>query len=236
MKKIVICDDDPELCAQLRTNVDRMAAERGESFAVRTFSSAEALLEQWTEDTDILLLDIQMGSLSGMEAARALRRRDDPVCIIFITAMTQYAMEGYEVHAFGFLRKPVGYERFCYVLGEALGAAPVREELTFSLHRGTQIRKVGASEILYIEACGHEIRVVARQGTLLAGATLAEFEQQLSGRGFFRCHKGYLVNFCFVRQIQAKSVTMTNGDEIPLSKHRRKEFLESFAGFAGVRL
>jgi two-component system response regulator LytT len=236
MYRIVICDDDPQLCASLQDYLEKMGRESGQSWRISVFYSGEELLAAWSDDTDILLLDIQMGAVSGMDVARQLRTKSKHVCIIFITAMTQYAVEGYEVHAFGFLKKPVGYERFRHVMEEALHVAAARADRVFSLRRGAEIKQISAGEILYIEACGHEIRVVTEKETLLAGSSLSEFEEQLQGRGFFRCHKGYLIHFAYIKKIDQRSVTMTNGEEIPLSKHRRREFLESFAKFAGVRL
>lgn len=236
MRNIVICDDDSALCGCLNQYAQRMSDERGERWTIRIFHSGEELLAAWSDDTDILLLDIQMGAVSGMEAARVLREKNQRVCIIFITSMTQYAVEGYEVHAFGFLKKPVGYERFRHVMEEALHVAAGREDLVFSLRWGTAIKMVSARDILYIEARGHEIRVVTEEGTLLSSASLAEFEAKLQGKGFFRCHKGYLVHFSFIKQILHTSITMANGEQLPLSKHRRREFMEHFAAYAGVQL
>lgn len=236
MRNIVICDDEPEVCADLRSAVKRLSEELGEPMRLRICRSGEELLACRLEEADILLLDIKMREVSGLDAARVLRQAGNQVCIIFITSMTQYAMDGYEVHAFGFLRKPVQYERFRHVMTEALQTVSARRKLTVTLRRGTAIREVSAAQIQYIEARGHELRVVTEEEELLTGQALSELEEQLEGYGFFRCHKGFLVNFAHVRQIEQRDILMQNGGRIPLSKYRRREFLERFAQFAGAQL
>ena len=112
MWKTIICDDEQEMRSAVRANLERFSEETGERFSVTELTSGEALLFNLTEDTDIIFLDIKMNGITGMDAARKLREKNSRVCIVFITTMTQYALEGYEVHAFGFLKKPVSYAQF----------------------------------------------------------------------------------------------------------------------------
>ncbi len=109
MLKLIICDDEPVIYETIRNMLGRFSKECGISLDVSTCASGEELLGAVTPDVDILLLDIRMGELSGMNAARKIREKNSDICIIFVTTMTQYALEGYKVHAFGFLKKPLTY-------------------------------------------------------------------------------------------------------------------------------
>lgn len=109
MWKIAICDDEELFCNETKRYLQQIGRKIGEEFIVDLFGNAEKLLSEMPSDLDILLLDIKMSEMTGIEAAREIRKTNDTLCIIFITSMTEYAMEGYEVHAFGFIKKPVCY-------------------------------------------------------------------------------------------------------------------------------
>jgi Response regulator of the LytR/AlgR family len=236
MRRIVICDDEEYTCQTIRDYLNRYQSEKGEAFSVRAFASGEELLRDMPRDTDILLLDIKMCEISGMEAARILRARHAEVCIIFITTMVQYALEGYEVHAFGFLKKPIVYEQFSRQMTEALHSLSFKEDFCISFRSGTETVRVSASDIYYIEAFGHNINVVTKTKNEKTDMSLSEFEAHLKTHGFFRCHKSYLVNHKYISRIEQDKLRIFNGDEVLISRHRRKEFLDDFTRYIGDRL
>lgn len=233
MWKVMICDDEEETRAAIRAQLERFSAETGERFSVREVHSGEALLAQFTADVDVVFLDIKMGGITGMDAARKLRADDRDVCIIFITTMTQYAMEGYQVHAYGFLKKPLRYAQFRLQLLDALRHLAPRREESITLRAGGEVYSISLTELIYLEVLDHDLRFVRKSGPLVCHATMSDMGEALRGKGFFRCHKSYTVSLRHIAQIGAASVRMSNGDELPVSKHRRKEFLEAFAAYVG---
>ena len=122
MRKIAICDDESAQAALLEGYVTQWAAQRGETVKLCLFPSAEAFLFAWEEEKDwaVLLLDIQMGGLSGMELAKKLRKADSSLPIIFITGVPDYVEEGYEVEALHYLLKPVRPEKLFSSLDRAI--------------------------------------------------------------------------------------------------------------------
>ncbi len=96
-----------------------------------------------------------------------------------------------------------------------------------------EIRKIRLTDIIYLEVLDHDMRFVLPSESITCRITMKQLDESLRGRGFFRCHKGFTVSFDHVRLVAASGIIMDNGDEVPLSKHRRKEFLEAYASFIG---
>jgi len=235
MWKVMICDDEKECRDSVLEMLRRYEKESGEAFDVTVCASGEELMKRFDSSCDLLLLDIQMKTLSGMNAARALRQKGSDVQIIFITAMSEYAIEGYEVHAFGFLKKPVHYRQLAWQLEDVTGALRRKLGVSIVVQDGNSIKAYRSSEIAWAEVFGHEVMLHLAEGRSQRCTTpLAKLEEQLSPGGFFRIHKSYLVNMAFVRSIGLNTVTLEGGAEVPLSKHRKQKFISAFAQFKGL--
>lgn len=232
MKKIAICDDEEYVRQEIIGYVERYAEEHNAEFITAVYSSSEALLEYLPADTSIVFLDIKMGKCTGMEAARILRQRGSNAYLIFVTSMVQYAIEGYEVHAFAFLEKPLQYSRFASVLAEALSREPRR---TLVLRRPNQVDSISIQTILYVETLDHTSIVVSETGAQEYTISLKKLQNELAPCGFGLCHKSYLVNYNKISSVKADELLLVNGSSIPLSKHRRKVFLEQFTRYMGAR-
>lgn len=233
MRKIVICDDQPAVQAQIRSYLELLGKQINESFHTICLSSGEELLRDLPPDTDILLLDIQMGPISGMDAANALRRRYRELCVIFITSQVQYALEGYSVHAFGFLCKPLQYGQFRQQMEDALAQLDARKGFVVTLKTGGETFCFNCNEIYYIESWGHTVSIAFQKSKQKYSANLGLLEEQLRDHGFYRCHKSILVNLRLIERIGQSELVMINGDTIPLSRYRRKDFLVAFAQQVG---
>lgn len=233
MWKIIICDDEPEMCAQLCSLLDHFSEECGIRFQIQECHSGKELLDRITFDTDIVLLDIKMEPMSGMQAAKAIREKNQDVCIIFITTMTQYAMEGYSVHAFGFIKKPVRYAQLRLQMLDTVRLLKSRTRESLLLRINGLTHSLDTRSIRYFEIYGHEIHVVTEDGSMVYYGTLSDIEQELSGKHFYRCHKSYLINLGYVGQITSSEAVLRDGKRIPVSKYRRKGLLDAFAKYMG---
>ena len=232
MIRFAVCDDEQYMLDDLTALIRETEPMAGDSLSVRTFHSAEELLAEKEGLFDIVLLDISMGGMSGMDAARALRARNENVLIIFITSMVQYAVEGYEVHAFGFLPKPVDAEKYRAKLLEAVRWHKQNVGSSIVLKCGTETVVVPARRIYYIDVLNHRLRVVTAKGEYISYTPLKSIEDQLPSSLFFRCHKSYLINFSAVARLTADSVVMKDDAVIPISKYRKNEMLSAFSRYA----
>ncbi len=112
MIRVAIVEDEQAYRVQFQEYIMRFASETGVKFSVSVFSEGIQLVEHYKPVWDIVLLDIQMPGIDGMETAQFIRKKDDSVAIIFITNMAHYALKGYEVGAFDFVIKPIAYPAF----------------------------------------------------------------------------------------------------------------------------
>ncbi len=109
MIKIAICEDEKDQQELLKAYIEQIFKGLSVKYSLDVFNSGEELLENYPKDIDIVLLDIQLGEINGMDTARKIRLLDNKVEIIFITSLIEYALEGYEVRAYRYLIKPVKY-------------------------------------------------------------------------------------------------------------------------------
>lgn len=237
MRRIAVCDDEQDTARQISAYLKQFGQETGDELQVFYYASAEELLQFMPDDVQILLLDISMGQLSGMQAARQLRARgQEELFILFITSMTEYAMEGYDVHAFAFLPKPVQYAALRRYLLEVFSRLDREEDATFLLEDGTSHCALRLSELIYIEVYQHDTCFHLAGGTRTVRVAISAVERQLAGRGFFRCHKSYLVNLRHVARMEQDALLLSDGSRIPLSRYRRKELLAAWNRCVGVKL
>lgn len=236
IRTIAVCDDEQDVSRQLSQYLKQLQEETGDEFHISYYGSSEELLQFMPRNTEVLLLDIRMGDLTGMEAARRLRAEGVETTIIFVTSMTEYAMEGYEVHAFAFLQKPVRFAALRRQLLEVFQRIDRGRGARLVVNDGGSDHVVDLNELLYAEVYQHDTNFVFPEGRRSYKVPLADVEKQIARHGFFRCHKSYLVNFRHIKQLDFAELTLSNGDRLPISKHRRKEFLAAFSRFMGVRL
>ena len=216
--KIAICDDEQSQLDYLCALVGSWSRESGHLSDVMTFPSAEAFLFEYSESKafDILLLDIEMKEMDGIELARRVRSDNGTVQIIFITGFYDFIAEGYEVSALHYLMKPVSKEKLCSVLSRAvekLGKAEGR--LTVSFDRQTEY--IPFPDIFYLEAQMNYTVVHTKHGDIKTKTPLSDMAKQLDD-GFFRCQRSFAINLAQVQKIRSDSVLLKNGVAVPISR------------------
>ena len=233
--KIAVCDDERTMLRQLSLYLSQIQEDTGDSYDIFYFTSAEELLANMPTDVQVILLDIAMGNMTGMECARTLRAKGCEADIIFITSMTEYALEGYDVHAFAFLPKPIVYAELKQRLTDCLAHARRERKDILSVDTAGGKELLPIDEIIFAEVYQHETSFVLLGRSVTGALPLSQAEKLLTPHGFFRCHRCYLVNMANIRRIDQDRLAMKNGKVIPVSKHRRKDFLDAFANFMGGR-
>ncbi|MBR3366490.1 MAG: response regulator transcription factor [Lachnospiraceae bacterium] len=225
MLSVAIVEDDREFARRIAEYLARYEKEKGTDIRVRYFQDGEDIVEEYAPEYDVLLMDIQMEFMSGVDAARRIREKDPEVLILFITNAAQFAIEGYEVRAFDYVLKPVTYETFCAKMDRALVHMRREKEEALLLQTASGAVKVPVSRILYAESQGHRMYVCTRQGMVETHMRMNDLEQQLLPHDFFRCHKGFLVNMAAVDRLEENDC-LIGGRRIPVSRRKRQEFMD----------
>ena len=215
--RFAICDDDQDYARYLEGLAAAWAQGAGTALEVERFPSAQAFLFRWEErrDFDVLLLDIEMDGMDGVELARTVRRENDDVQIVFVTGYTDYIAEGYEVSALHYLTKPVNEEKLLQVLTRAVGRLK-RNEKALTLVLPDQTVRLPLPQVRYLEVVHNYVTVHAGRDYAVK-RPLSELEKELDGR-FFRVGRSYILNLAFVRRATRTEAELTTGERIPLPR------------------
>lgn len=234
MLKIAILEDEKTQMDRLTDFLGRYKAEHPAfTYALDTYDRGLLLLDAYKRDADLIFLDIRVPDMLGMDVAKHIRKMDDNVMIIFVTSLTQYAIDGYSVGAFDYILKPIQYPSFSAKLERALRVLSHREpELMLNLRNKESGRRIPADSVLYIEVSAHDLLFHTGSEVIRQWGTLAEYEELLRQVHFARPSASFLVNLKYVRGVN-KSDVMVNGESIPISRAKRKEFLAALAQYKG---
>lgn len=220
--QILLCDDEDRILLELKAKVEQTLADMEYRVGVETCNSGKALagrLEQLP--ADILLLDIDMPYVDGMEIAKRISDKKLPILLIFVTNKESLVYDSFQYHPFAFIRKSMFEKEIADVLGRAM--KQVTQQKTLFLTQGTEKVRVELEDVLYIEADGNYMKLVGKSGIVRHRGTMADMEERLGQSGFVRIHKGFLVNTDAIYRIQADSVVLTNQEKLPIGRSNREE-------------
>lgn len=226
--KIAICDDRQSELSVLSTLVEKWSVHTKNKVNIVTFTSAESFLFDYAEhkDYDILLLDVEMKKMTGIDLAKQIRKENKRVEIVFITSHFEFAGEGYEVDALHYLIKPVKQEKLFSVLDKAvekLAAEPLSVVITCE---GETV-KLFEDEILYVESFLHYISIYTTGQEYKIKKNLSAFTEEVSDC-FYRVHRSYLVNLRAVVRISRTGVILKGNVELPLARGKYDDINEAY--------
>ena len=233
---IIICDDDLTYLDKLKDHVSLWKSNNHrEEARILTFHSSEDLLAQWDRGlkADILFLDILFESeMNGLDLAWAIRQRDEKVMIVFITNSEAYAKEGYAVHAFRYLSKPICYADLALCLDVAYRQFTLSHNEYFILNGAGRRTVIRYDQISYIEACSpyieiHTIRDSSEDIVRIRG-TFSLLEGKLPEELFVQCHRSYIVNILNIQSIHRDTVYLSTKKKIPISRSRFQVLCDTF--------
>ncbi|MGM9538947.1 MAG: LytR/AlgR family response regulator transcription factor [Candidatus Onthomonas sp.] len=232
MVRIAVVEDEENSREKIRLYLQRYCQEHALNITLDCYEDGLDLVEHYSGQYDLLFCDIQMQYLNGMEAARQIREQDPNVMIIFITNLSDYAIQGYEVSALGYLLKPVNYHSFCKYFGRAVKQLEARTEDFLVLRYKGGIKRINLSEVLYLDYAKHYISIHSRQSTERILMSMKELESLLEGRHFSKCNSGCIVNLAYVQSLDGNCVVV-NGTPLTISRSRKKPFVQELTDYLG---
>lgn len=225
--KIAICDDEQGQIEHISSLVSAWGRQNGYTCDIKIFYSAEAFLFEYEDNKayDILLLDIEMRNVTGIELAKRLRKDNNRAEIIFITSHFEFVSEGYEVDALHYLTKPISEEKLMQVLSKAVEKLSAEPPSVVINCDGVTV-KLFEADILYVESSLHYIIICTKDNEYKIKESISAFEQRLS-EDFYRIHRSYLASLKRITRISRTSVNI-GSIELPLSRGKYDDINRAF--------
>lgn len=228
MINIAICDDDKNIINQITKYLEEY---KGDEYSISSYNSGEQLLSE-KKTFHVIFLDIDMKGLNGIDTAKRIRSYDKNVKIIYVTSFTDYVNLAFEVHAFGYLNKPIKKEQIYNQLDEAVAYSKVEEEnelIEFITSDG--LVRLASKDIYYFEYINRSIKIKTLNNTYILKGKITDIAKTMSKYGFLMPHKSFTVNLFYVKSIKGYDIIMMDGSVIPLSQKKSAEFRDQFNVF-----
>ena len=226
MVNIAIVEDELKHVDILKGYLDRYSEEHKTDFSVEVFKDGLDILDDYDSHYDIVFLDIQMKHLDGMSAAKKIRELDENVILIFITSTVQYAVQGYQVDALGYVLKPVTYVQFDQLVEKAMGKVEQKKKKNYIVFSTTERQvKLDSALVYYVESQRNNVIIHTKDEEFVTAGPLKKYEEMLKPYGFSKCHNAYIVNFAYVYAVDHDEVILADQTVLPISRARKKEFM-----------
>ena len=225
MIRIALCDDSTEFLTQIKTAIDQWA-NTSFNMLSDTFTDGDELLQaHFLYPYDIILLDMVMPLVNGIEVAKEIRSKDKNVKIIFLSSTSDYAFEAYSVKASNYLLKSYTPNQIIESIEELIQQIQLTSRSIHVSSAGV-MHRIQLSEIETVEAQNKHVLFNLKNGEkLLSNEPLYVHEKiLLSDNEFFKCHRSYIVNLCQISSYTNKEITMMSGNKLPISRNLLKEF------------
>lgn len=235
MFRITVVDDDVGFQNTIRSFIIKYFHGETSAYSIKCFCNGIDFLTEYKCDSDLIIMDIQMPMMNGMEVAKEIRKLDENVMLIFITETAKFAINGYSVAAFNYILKPLVYETFQYNLERVIrlmeARKPRHKDLLVNNDEG-KVVKISIDDIIYIAKEKDMAIYHTRQGVFRKRIPLFKIAEMLQNDPFAVVNSGCMVNLNFVRNVSNDEIQVTNGEVVMLSRGKKKEFYEKFFDYA----
>ena len=232
MLKIALLDDDKTALLISKGAIESFFQEKNIAISLDAFSNPLNFLAMAKEENyRLVFLDIDMPELNGLEVGEQVKTINPQTDIIYLSQREDLVFDTLKLHPFGFIRKSKIIQDFASVLelfvSTALNTNLENKKITFSTK--TETVSADIDTIMYIEGNRNYQTFYLKDGSSFnARVLMGDLESKLNEHGFIRIHKGYLVNYLFIRQIGTNEVSLTNNKTLPMSNKRKDEIMEKY--------
>lgn len=232
--RVAIVEDNIGDLNRLKSFLDKFCLEENIECDLSCFKNGMEFLDNMNGEYDVIVLDIEMPMFDGMSTAKRIREMGSTSNILFVTNMAQYALQGYEVEARGYMVKPITYFNFAKVFKKITKIISMnshtQREIIINTKQGINIIKL--TSLKYVEVVGHSLIFHTENGDVrCVRKTLKDLEAELNCAKFARCSSCYLVNFDYINTISGNTVTLFDDTVLFLSRGKKQEFIRKIMDY-----
>lgn len=240
MIRIAICDDEKEAVAQHADVVKSSLQSSGIGYEIVTYTQSSNLLYDITDDHffyDLILLDIEMPGITGMELSGKIKPYLPNVKIIFITLHIEYAIDAFELSIFRYVPKNDLANRLVSAVLDAARLIELEAGKEYIIQTTGRMEKIPYKDIFYIQRDGGKNSMIfSRLGTSKVRKSLQKVYEELQTQEFIYIDRGYIVNIIQIMKISDCMAYLKNGKALPISRSRLQEVKKQINRFWGAHI
>ena len=237
--KIAICDDEEKSVALHERIVKECLQSVGIGGEITTYTQSRNLLYDITDDTffyDLILLDIEMPGISGMEMPQKIKGYLPNVRIIFVTSHTEYAIDAFELSIFRYVPKNNLETKLPAAVIDAAKLVELEVGQEYTIQTANRMEKIPYKDIFYIQRDGKNASIVSSTGTSKVRKSLQQVFEELDAPEFIFIDRGYIVNIVQIMKISDSVAVLKNGEQLPISRSHLQEVKRQINQFWGAHI
>lgn len=239
MIRIAICDDDSKSVQSNTQTAELCLTQLGMVGEIETYTQSDNLLYDITEDSfyyDLILLDIEMPGLTGMDLAAKIKPYLPNVKIIFITSHIEYAIDAFELSIFRYVPKNEMKNRLPTAITDALKLLSLEDGKVYTIQTNSRLEKIPYKDILYIERDGKNAQITTACGVSKVRRTLQQIFNELASDDFIFIDRGCIVNVIHIMQIKDSMAILKNDIVLPISRSHLQDVKEQINNYWGAHI
>lgn len=239
MIRIAICDDEEKAVALHEQFVKDSLQACSIGYEITTYTQSRNLLYDITDDGffyDLILLDIEMPGISGMEIPQQIKAFLPNVRIIFVTSHTEYAIDAFELSIFRYVPKSNLEVKLTTAVTDAAKLIELETGQEYTIQTAKRMEKIPYKDIYYIQRDGKNASIVSSAGTSKVRKSLQQMFDELNTPEFIFIDRGYIVNIIQIMKISDGMAVLKNGEQLPISRSHLQEVKRQINQFWGAHI
>ena len=239
MIKVAICDDEEKAVALHEQIVRKCLQSEGVGYEITTYTQSRNLIYDITDDGffyDLILLDIEMPGISGMEIPQQLKGFLPNVRIVFVTSHTEYAIDAFELSIFRYVPKNNLEVKLATAVTDAAKLIELEAGQEYTIQTASRMEKIPYKDIFYIQRDGKNASIISSVGIAKVRKSLQQVFDELNTPEFIFVDRGCIVNIIQIMKISDGMVVLKNGEQLPISRSHLQEVKQKINQFWGAHI
>lgn len=239
MIRIAICDDEQDAVVLHEEMVRKSLQTCGIGYKITTYTQSSNLLYDITDDGffyDLILLDIEMPGVTGMEISEKIKPFLPNVKIIFVTSHLEYAIDAFELSIFRYVPKDNLDNRLVAAVTDAAKLIELEAGKEYAIQTSSRMEKIPYKDIYYIQRDGKNASIVSSTGISKVRKSLQQVYDELNTPEFIFIDRGYIVNIIQIMKISHGMAVLKNGEQLSISRSHLQEVKQQINRFWGAHI